>query len=254
MTIFRYDKSFPGLLTCLFDAYLFKDFPEQLLETDTPLPLFCDHNYTIVTDEQKEKRVWNHIKAKLSNTAIKQTTLCWLSELPEIDLLLFRYFRKIIDSPINIETNLADPDILKISEICKKVSREGHRLIQFARFQKCADNTYFAPLEPLYNTIPLTISHFRDRFADQKFLIYDTKRQYGYYYDLETVTEVTFTNQKDNIINGILKKEITDEDETKYQKLWQTYFKSIVIKERINPKKQKQDMPVRYWKYLTEIE
>ncbi|MBV3583540.1 DUF4130 domain-containing protein, partial [Phocaeicola dorei] len=30
------------------------------------------------------------------------------------------------------------------------------------------------------------------------------------------------------------------------------YFKSICIKERWNPQKHRQDMPVRYWKYLTE--
>ena len=37
-----------------------------------------------------------------------------------------------------------------------------------------------------------------------------------------------------------------------FQQLWKTYFKSTTIKERLNPRKHKQDMPVRYWKYLTE--
>lgn len=43
-----------------------------------------------------------------------------------------------------------------------------------------------------------------------------------------------------------------DDDELMFQKLWKTYFKSVCIKERLNPRKQKQDMPVRYWKYITE--
>ena len=43
-----------------------------------------------------------------------------------------------------------------------------------------------------------------------------------------------------------------DKDEKLYQALWKTYFKAIAIKERRNPRKQRQDMPVRYWKYLTE--
>ncbi|WP_302587710.1 DUF4130 domain-containing protein, partial [Paraprevotella clara] len=30
------------------------------------------------------------------------------------------------------------------------------------------------------------------------------------------------------------------------------YFKAICIKERLNPRKHRKDMPVRYWKYLTE--
>ena len=43
-----------------------------------------------------------------------------------------------------------------------------------------------------------------------------------------------------------------DEDEMWYQEMWRTYFKAICIKERLNPRKHRKDMPVRYWKYLTE--
>ena len=43
-----------------------------------------------------------------------------------------------------------------------------------------------------------------------------------------------------------------DSDEMLFQKLWRTYFKAIAIKERSNPRKQRQDMPVRFWKYMTE--
>jgi probable DNA metabolism protein len=42
------------------------------------------------------------------------------------------------------------------------------------------------------------------------------------------------------------------EDEQLFQKLWKAYFKSLTIKERINPKLQRQHLPKRYWKYLTE--
>ena len=43
MTIFCYDKTFEGLLTCIFEAYSQKDFPELLLPIGAPLPLFCGH-------------------------------------------------------------------------------------------------------------------------------------------------------------------------------------------------------------------
>jgi probable DNA metabolism protein len=253
MTIFQYDKTFEGLLNCVFDAYKLKDFPEQLLFEEEPLPLFCDHHYTIVTDTEKATRVWSFIQSHVSPSATHEITLCWLSELPTIDILLFQFFRKIIDSPINIETNFADPVVLELSQIYKKVSYEAHRLLQFARFQKTADGIFFAALEPVYNTLPLAVAHFQDRFADQRFIIYDMKRHYGYYYDLHTVTEITLTDELDKIKDGKLSKEIADDDEYKYQELWQSYYKTVAIKERINPKKQKQDMPVRYWKYLTEM-
>ena len=42
------------------------------------------------------------------------------------------------------------------------------------------------------------------------------------------------------------------EDEKLFQELWHGYFKAMFIKERINLRKQRQDMPVRFWQYLTE--
>ena len=52
--------------------------------------------------------------------------------------------------------------------------------------------------------------------------------------------------------DGKLSEEMRDEDERWYQDLWRTYFKAICIRERMNPRKHRQDLPVRYWKYLTE--
>ena len=126
-------------------------------------------------------------------------------------------------------------------------------MLQFVRFQKASDGTFFAPVEPLYNVLPLTIPHFKDRFADQPWLIYDIKRKYGFYYDRKTVEEITFSDDSQtHLITGILDKELKDKDEQLFQELWKTYFKAICIKERLNPRKHKQDMPVRYWKLLTE--
>ena len=107
-------------------------------------------------------------------------------------------------------------------------------------------------MEPLYNVLPLAIDHFRDRFADQPFLLYDRRRHYGYYYDCREVTCVHFDEQLPHFQSGKLDESLLDKDEKLFQELWRTYFKAICIRERMNPRKQRQDMPVRYWKYLTE--
>ena len=97
------------------------------------------------------------------------------------------------------------------------------------------------------------VEHFKDRFADQPWLIYDVKRQYGYYYDLKEMKEVTFENpQQAHLVTGMLNESLMANDEKLFRQLWKTYFKAICIKERWNPRKHRQDMPVRYWKYLTE--
>jgi probable DNA metabolism protein len=250
--IFRYDKSFEGLLTAVFDAYNRRVFPDVLLgEKDIP-PLFCDEEYAVITDDEKANRVMRGLERKLSASALSAITTCWLSELPEVDILLFRYIRKAIDSPIRMELNFADEDVLDLAKLWKKVDRERLRIIQFVRFQKAADDTYFAPIDPLYNVLPLSIQHFRDRYADQKWLIYDISREYGYYYDLKETLEVRFEHKDKHLLTGFLDESIMDKDELLFQKMWKAYFKHISISERTNHKQQRSFMPVRFWKYLTE--
>ena len=252
MTIFVYDKTFEGLLTAVFDAYSRRSFPDLLLAEGEPFPLFYDEAVTIYTDDVKVDRVWKGLQKKISATALSVITVTWLSELPQADLLLFRYIRKAIDAPRTIELNFGDPDVLEVSKIWKKVTNERHRVIQFLRFQKAADGTFFAAVKPIYNVLPLTLSHLTDRFADQCWLIYDLQREYGYYYDLKETTEVRFEEKEAHLLSGLLSEELMDADEKLFQQMWKTYFKSIAIKERLNPKLHRQNMPARFWKYMPE--
>lgn len=252
MIVYLYDRTFDGILTAVFDAYSRKTFPNALLGEGEQLPLFCEETHTVITDEQKAKRVWTALQKKLSASALSCLTISYLSELPELNMPLFRYVCKAVDAPRSIETNFADEDVLMVTNTYRKVIYERQRMLQFVRFQKAADGTYFALMEPQYNVIPLAIEHFKDRFADQPFLLYDKQRDYGYYYDKETLTRVSFAEKLPHFLTGRLGEGLMAEDEKLFQDLWRTYFKAICIKERMNPKKQKKDMPVRYWKYLTE--
>ena len=261
MTIFVFDGSFEGLLTALFDAYAQRTFPHVLLKENEPLPLFYDKVYTVITDNTKSNRVWTGLEKRLSNTALICLAQTWLAEEEDTPIVMLRYMQKVIDAKHSIETNFADQDILALTRMWKRVDWERIRLMQFIRFQKADDGTYVAAIEPEKNALPLVIHHFQDRFAQQRWLIYDLRRQYGYYYDLHTLQQVTFDinddvfsspQQASFFQNGRLPEELMDTNEKLFQQLWKSYFKAIAIKERFNPVKLRKDMPVRYWKYLTE--
>ncbi len=252
MVIFYYDKTFEGLLTAVFEAYSRRTFPDRLLAEGEVLPLFYDEVFTVISDPAKSDRVWRGLQKKLSSVALSGLTLTWLSELPQSDELLLRYIRKVIDAPGRFETNFGDPDVLEMGKIWKKVSNERCHVNQFLRFQKTADGVFFAALRPIYNVLPLTVSHLKDRFADQRWLLYDLQREYGYYYDLQEVSEVRFEQKEAHLLSGWLNEELMDKDEKLFQSLWTTYFHAIAIKERINPKLHRQMMPARFWKYMTE--
>lgn len=252
MHIFAYDGTFEGLLTAVFEAYSRRTFPDLLLREGEVPPLFYDELFTVYTDVEKADRVWAALVKKQSSMALTRVTMCWISELPEVDMLLFRYIRKNIDASSSIELNFADEDVLAMTKLWKKVSDERSRVVQFLRFQKAHDGTYFAAMEPLYNVFPVVTHHLRNRFRDQRWLIYDLKRRYGYYYDLKGVTEVYFEDRAGHLITGMLTKSLMAEDEEIFRQMWKTYFHATAIKERFNPKLHRQNMPVRFWKYMTE--
>ncbi len=251
MTVFFYDKTFEGLLTAVFDAYSRKTFPDKILEEGSIAPMFMDESYMVVTQEDKSTRVWASLQKKLSKTACNMLHYVWLSEEETSDSLLFRYICKVFDNTHSIEMNFGDEDVFQIHQMAKKVAKEEQYLKQFIRFQKAADGIYFAPVSPIYNALPLTIDHLKDRFSDQRWVVYDLKRKYGFYYDLKTVIEITLTDDE-HLLTGKLNDALMAEDEKLFQELWKGYFKSMTIKERINPKLHRQHMPKRFWKYLTE--
>jgi probable DNA metabolism protein len=252
MTIWIYDKTFEGFLTLVFDCYDKKIFPDKISDYVNNQTCIFPGNYEVISDEAKAKRVWNGLKKKISNTACQMLYHAFLSEINNIESVLLNYMRKVFESPVNIELNFGNTYVLEIYKLDKKVCREAQRILMFVRFQKTADEVYYASFDPKYNVLPLVIKHFEKRFADQKWLIYDTRRNYGFYYDLKDTTEVTFIESMIDPVTGKIDKSIMGNEEQLFQELWKGYFNSICIKERLNPRLHRQLLPKRFWKYLTE--
>lgn len=253
MIVYQYDQSFEGLLSCVFDAFTLRRFPDKLISLYEPEPLFTEFNHPVISSREKRDRVWKALEKKVDRNTLNMISYAWLSELPGADETIFRYLRKTFESQHSIVTNFADDDVLKLRQIAQKVSKEKHRMIEFVRFQKTADEIYFAPIDPDHNVIPLIVTHFRNRFADQEWIIYDTRRNYGMHHHDRKLTEVRFENN-DLFPGGKVAEQLLAENELIYRQLWKKYFKAITINERINLKLHRQHLPRRYWKYLTEKE
>ena len=260
MIVYTFDRTMDGLLTAVFDAYSLRQRPDQLLGVGDVLPLFCEEVHQVVTDEAKAQRVWAGLEKRLSREALHLLTVSHLSEVKELDTPLFHYIYKAFQQPLggmSIERNFADADILYVTNMARRVLHEQLRMKQFIRFQKAKDGTYLGVVSPDHNVVPLVIGHFRDRFGDQPWLIYDAKRRYGFFYDGQggEPLRVTFEDEDHltfDLDTGKLHEDVLSENDQLFQELWRTYFKAICIRERINPRKQLNDMPRRYWKYMTE--
>lgn len=248
--ILIYDGSFNGFLTCVFKAF---DERIQIADiqknSDVQRGLFSETEI-VFTEMDKAKRVWSGIEKK-SNIAIKNIYFTFLSETKNRELLLYRYIQKLFSKSEFMHLNFSDDTVLRISQLAKSVGREKHRMEAFVRFQLTKDSIYFANIEPDFDVLPLISKHFRSRYADQQWLIYDVKRKYGLFYDLNSVEIITLDLNEIHT-NSINKSSAFTKAEYDYQDLWNNYFKSTNIKSRINLKLHNQHVPKRYWKYLSE--
>ncbi len=252
MLIYIYDGTFEGLLTNIFETYSSKRFPDDIQSEGKYAENLFAETLKINSDSEKATRVWKGIQHKLSPKNKQLLYYAFLSEEQGIEMKILRFARRLFNEEINIETDLGDPDVLDIIQFARKVKKEAMRMMQFVRFQQTKDGLYFCGIEPLYDIMPLVVGHFKKRFADQQWLLYDLKRNYGAFYNKKTVEEVVLTSSEINRKTGQISENVLNEGDAFYQTLWKSYFENISIKERKNLRLQRQHMPRRFWKYLTE--
>jgi probable DNA metabolism protein len=252
MIVFSFDNTFEGLLTVVFESYQRRQFPDEILTGEGSQPVLFASTITIETDDRKAERVWKGIVSHSSKVNAHRIYRVFLAGMPDTPMLLVKYIRFVIDSTKNEETNFSEPVVVEFNKLHQKVCKEAHRIQMFVRFQKTVEGSYYASFAPMYDVLPLCIPHFRDRYANQPWIIYDLKRNYGFWYDLKNVSRVVFDDLKVNLQNGQLHSSLLAEDEKLFQQLWKQYYHSICIQERKNDKVHRQLLPKRFWKYLPE--
>lgn len=252
MDSYVFDGSLEGLLCGVFEWFERKPGPVLLKVDATYQPDAFTSVLFIHNDERKADRVWKGLQAKLPKDWIRRFYCCYLSELPAAYTALFEFACYIFANPVGAEKNYGNPFVLSLSQTARKVEREKHRMEAFIRFQHTADGIFYCGIDPDFNVLPLIMNHFKNRYADQQWIIYDIKRNYGLFYDLEKVEEIKLDFKDQNTKASLSTPSVLSEKEGLYAVLWKDYFKSANIPARKNTKLHVQHVPKRYWKYLTE--
>lgn len=262
MHTLQYDGTFEGWLCVVFEVYERRMTDVNIVEEQKGISSLFGSIITTSTDETKARRVWQGICKKVSVNAAKQLYRSFLSEEQGREDILLSYARYALASKQSIEYDYAHPAVRYVIDTDKKIRREKHRMEAFVRFALTGDGIYYATIAPDFNVLPLIRPHFEKRYADQPWLIYDTHRKYGIYYDLDKTWPVTiepasvepaadpFTTEQTEPVDQPLT--IFTPDEAQYQDLWRHYFQKVNIPARKNSKLHLRHMPTRYWKYLPE--
>lgn len=245
MLSISYDSTFNGFLSVVFEIYrqhldVGEIHPDR---SDSPCNLFMQP-FRIETSEESAQRLKRAISNQASPEILSTLDAAFRSEEDGIEMKILAYLRKMfLGTDPTYAKNPTSDEMLPIFMTARSVRREVGGMLGMVRFSQMPDGTYFSEIEPKYDILELLIGHFKGRFANERWVIYDSKRGFGIYYDGKNPVEMSIPN-----IRQVSAMNSSDN----FVQLWQDYYKSIAIKERENPKLMKQCLPVRYWKHLPE--
>jgi len=243
MLDYLYDGTFEGLLTCIHHHY-YTDRASGIIQRDAYQSTLLGGFMDVETDEHKATTVYEAIEKKISTYDLRRIYKAYLSVDPDKEMKILRYAVMGFKVGGKISLMHADPVVADIQGIEKKIDVERERMLQFVRFSVMKGDVLYVEIEPDNDVLELIAGYFCDRFRSDPFIIHDVGRHkaliaYGGRWYISAFDEQDVPE--------------TSEDEKKYRMLWRNYFDNIAIKERTNPRCQKNFMPVRYWKHLTEM-
>ncbi len=248
-----FDGSYAGYLTGMFECFERREWKAVPVVADQFQESIFGNDYRrITTDPAKAKRVSIGLVTRLGKEGAEDFYRNFLSEDPKAWQTGYTLMQQIFTHGPEVLKNFGDAGVLYFAQTLKKVGRERHRMKAFIRFSKSADGLFFSIVEPDFNVLPLIVAFFKNRYADQAWLIYDAKRNYGLLYDKIAVKEVQLSQEETGEMERSSLSIALDERDELFKRLWKQYFKSTNIEARRNMKLHLQHVPKRYWKYLVE--
>lgn len=242
MITYVHDNSIDGRLCALAAALATAQIPQDILPQKGSQASLFSTDMQVQSDEAAARKLMKRIHSDISREAVRHVMYVFLSELPNLDLPLYVYLREGFIRSKEIDRWHANPDVKKVHDASQKVGHEIHRLKGLLRFRELDDGILWAPVEPDHQVLLPLAHHFRRRLSGERGIIHDVRRAAAMTWTKESVEYIAPPSTFQ-----------TSETEAAVQQLWQTYFKFATIQERINPQLQRQCMPVRYWKWLTEM-
>ena len=240
-----FDGSLEGFL-CILHAYYYENVaPIIIQEDDRYQPTLEMEEYYVVTNDDHAKRVQQAIRKKISPDAEHNLANAFLAD-GERDrfMALFRYLLLGFKVGTKLDSYLQEDCVLRVHKLSRHVGREAHLLTGFSRFAETQEQIFYCSIKPINYVLPILAEHFSDRMINQLWIIHDKARSKAAVYngDYYVIADVPNTVQIQY-----------SENEAQIQELWSTFFHSVNIEERKNPKVQRNLLPLYFRKSMTEF-
>lgn len=252
-TIYLCENSLEGILTAVYNAFADQNEHEnnkiQISEGMYHQELFATY-VSVETDFEKAVKVARTLQNKVSATVyelIQKTAVSYNMDKADaiyrVIILALKMGNRVIDY-------LTEPNVQFLMELERNMQNELQRELQFLRFEELASGVLFAKINPKNALLPYLAEHFSDRFSGEDWVIADTVHRGVLIH--EKNKGCSLANMEDVDFDALILQ--YSEGEELWQKLWKKFVDAIAIKERINPELQRQMLPLRFRKYMRELQ
>lgn len=240
--IFQYDGSFDGFLCCIYESYVYKEFP---------IAFYCDEEYdpisfysvrSVITQHGHAQRVLHGLRRR-SPEAVNILYRAFLTCMDAKEKHLYAFVRELFQNGPLFMQNQANEIYHPLVKAIRHLNGELEKLRGFIRFSNY-NGVLGSEICPKNRVLPLLRHHFCERYANEAFFIYD-----------RTHRELLMYAKGRSRITSVdtLQLTLPGEEEIYYRTLWKRFYETISIQERFNPRGQNTKMPKRYRTTMTEF-
>lgn len=239
----RYDGTFAGFLTCVFECYAHHECPAAFLtDGDAEETLWPER--PVDTDRPRALRVYKALAGQVSPAFRQIIEKGFLTCLPQREVDLYALIRRGLDEGDRVRRDLTDPTVARVMLAIRKLDTEVDHLKGFVRFSD-VDGVLAGEIQPKNRVLPLLARHFSARLSGERVALFD-----------RTHREALFCGAGRWKILPVEEFEIGPGDETEraFRALWRRFFRTISIQERHNPRCQMTHLPKRYRGAMLEFQ
>ena len=241
--IYIYDNNFISLLN-LVNELIKKNIKPDDIKPEYYNPTLLDE--VIYLKVPNNSDILNFIYTNWGNRIFNTIYYVFLSNHENKELIIYYFILNAYKYQKNIVYHRDLRCVTLALKIAHQVGNEAHRLKGFIRFKELENHILYSTIAPDNDVLYLLSLHFKRRLKAEYWIIKDEKRDLISIYDKKEFYIIEGQN-----FQMAQLKESTNEKEM--QNLWQTFYKTIAIKQRHNERCRMNFMPKKYWKYILEV-
>ena len=185
--ILIYDGTFNGFLSGVYQAFEQRMEVVDIQQEGKLQSEFFAQTRNVVTVVEQAKQVWFTLREK-NYESLKNLYFAFLSEVPGIELQLYRQIVALIKGSKDTGVKCTNPSPFNMADLAARVAQEKRKTETGLSLDFPKGKAPVVYLKPRYNILPLISKYFRLSYPSGPWMIFDRVRNYGLYYDGFKVT------------------------------------------------------------------